>query len=371
MAISREPRAQPDWIVPPGEILAEALGERAMTQAELSRRTARPLKTINEIIKGRSAITPDTALQFEYVLGISARFWLNVEREWQERLARERARGMLEAAASWSSKFPVKALSKLGLVPESASSVELSDALLRFFAVTSPEAWERQVSMSSASFRRARFKSDRYALAAWLRAGAVLAERIKTKPFDASAVRAALPRIRELTELDPLGFHDELLELLSSVGIALILLSEFGATRVYGASYWVSPDKAVIQLSGRGRKDDQFWFSLFHEIGHLLSGGIKRETRLELEERRADVEEANPEEVRANAFARETLVSNDVLAEFPKGLPIGEDQLRATAKRIRIAPGILLGRLQREGRLAWKDLSWVKRTITLHGQGAG
>jgi len=65
----------PDEVSPPGETLLEVLEERGITQAELAERTGRPRKTINEIIKGKAAITPETALQLERVLGVAASFW--------------------------------------------------------------------------------------------------------------------------------------------------------------------------------------------------------------------------------------------------------------------------------------------------------
>ena len=70
---------QPDWSVPPGDVLLEALEERSMTQAELAGRMGRPLKTINEIVKANAAITPDTAIQLERALGVSAQFWNGLE----------------------------------------------------------------------------------------------------------------------------------------------------------------------------------------------------------------------------------------------------------------------------------------------------
>jgi len=77
----------PDYVSPPGETLQEILEERGMSQAELAERTGRPKKTINEIINAKAAITPETALQFERVLGVSASFWNNRERRYREALA--------------------------------------------------------------------------------------------------------------------------------------------------------------------------------------------------------------------------------------------------------------------------------------------
>jgi len=81
---------RPDIVSAPGETLLEMLEERSMTQAELAARTGRPEKTINEIVKGKAAITPDTALQFERVFGTPATFWLDRERLYQEYMARRR-----------------------------------------------------------------------------------------------------------------------------------------------------------------------------------------------------------------------------------------------------------------------------------------
>ena len=89
--MATERRLNPNWAVSPGEILEEALDERGMSQAELARRMDRPVKTINEIVKAKTAITAETALQLEIVLDVPARFWMNLERQYAEALARDRA----------------------------------------------------------------------------------------------------------------------------------------------------------------------------------------------------------------------------------------------------------------------------------------
>ena len=65
--------------MPPGEIIAELLEERCLSQKELARRMGRPQKTINEIIHGKAALTPETAYQLEMVLGTPASYWLTHE----------------------------------------------------------------------------------------------------------------------------------------------------------------------------------------------------------------------------------------------------------------------------------------------------
>ena len=77
-------KSYPDVAIPPGEYLAEEIEARGITQRELARRMGRPLNAINEIINGKKAITAETALQLEVVLPeIAARFWLNLEVDYQ------------------------------------------------------------------------------------------------------------------------------------------------------------------------------------------------------------------------------------------------------------------------------------------------
>src|SRR2546428_9431366 len=112
MATRSQPGWQPDWAVAPGEVLLEALQDRAMTQSELAQRLARPLKTVNEIIKGKAAITPETAIQLERALGISARFWTALEAQFRSTLAQQEAERELAAQANWIDDFPITDLVK-------------------------------------------------------------------------------------------------------------------------------------------------------------------------------------------------------------------------------------------------------------------
>jgi len=90
----------PDSVSLPGETLREVLDERQMTQADLAERMGRPKKTVNEIVQGKAAITPGTALQLERVLGVPAGFWNNLEQTYWEHQAREEEGGGSPLTAS-------------------------------------------------------------------------------------------------------------------------------------------------------------------------------------------------------------------------------------------------------------------------------
>ena len=133
---------EPDYAVPPGNTLIELLDSLGINQAELARRTDRPKKTISGIVRGNVSITADTALQFEKVLGMPASFWLNLEYNYQESLARIKEKEELAGALEWVKQIPVKEMQRYGWIKETNKPIELAQELLSFFGVANVAAWK-------------------------------------------------------------------------------------------------------------------------------------------------------------------------------------------------------------------------------------
>ncbi len=351
---------QRDWVVAPGEILQEALDDREMSQSELARRMGRPTKTINEIVHGKAALTPDTAIQLERTLGITARFWINLEAAYREYLARERAREELEASAAWVDAFPVKELAQHDLIERGPTKADTLASLLRFFGMSSPSAWESHWLAPTTAFRASpAFESSPHAVAAWLRWGELEAAEIRTEPFDAARLRSALREIRGLTRREPfVQTLESVQELLASAGVALVVTPEVGKTRLSGAARWLSADKAIIQLSFRHKSNDHFWFSLFHEARHLLDR--KRTDFIDADE---DAHDRTADEEAADQFARDSLIAPDAWNAFVAAGAFTESVVRTFARRQGIAAGIVVGRLQREKHLPPSHLNNLKKPI--------
>lgn len=351
---------EPDWAVAPGEVLADALAERNMSQSELARRMDRPVKTINEIVNAKAAITPDTALQIERALGISARFWNNLEVEFRAHLARLRADTEMEEAEPWAADFPFADLAAFGAVPPASTKSRKAEAILSFFGVSSTTAWEREWLAPAASFRASpAFQANPKAVAAWLRWGEVEAQTIETAPFDESTFRAAVRSARGLTRSEPISaVLEEIREIFAAAGVALVLTPELKGTHLSGAARWLSPRRALIQISLRHKADDQLWFSLFHESGHVLSGD--RVDSLDLD---SDENAEAPAELAADSFARDELVSPSDWAEFVAAGAMTEARVRAFARDQGIAAGIIVGRLQREDVIPRNRMNNLKRKL--------
>ncbi len=241
------------------------------------------------------------------------------------------------------------------MIPEKTNKVELLEAVLAFFGVASVEAWEEGWSMPQFAFRKSlAFKGKLGAMATWLRLGELEAQKIECKPFDKAAFRAVLDKIRALTVKGPEVFVPRMTALCAARGVALMLVPEIKGASVSGAAKWLTANKAMICLNLRGKSNDRFWFTFFHEAGHILNDS-KKETYI-------DVEYADdPREQNANLFAASLLIPPSY-DEALQGL-ITYRSVETFATQIGIAPGIVVGRLQREGIIDYKQFNGLKQWL--------
>lgn len=355
--MSKEIKSQfvPDYAVPPGETLLETLETVGMSQAELADRTGRPKKTINEIIKGKAAITPETALQLERVLGVPASVWNNLERNYQETLARINEQKRLQKHISWLEKFPMTMLIRNGWIKGSKDKILQLKEVLNFFGVASPEQWSVRWLDAHVSFRKsAVFTSDPYAVAPWLRVGELIAQKTECRPYAAAKFRNALPAIRKLTAQAPEVFQPEIIRLCAECGVAVVFVPELPKIRASGATWWLNPGKAVIQVSLRYKSDDQLWFSFFHEAGHILLHG-KKEIFIESDNN------ASAKEKEADRFASDILIPPRKYMQFIQEGRCNKEAIRDFAAELGIAPGIVVGRLQHSGKMPFSHCNALKR----------
>jgi len=352
---------QPNYAVPPGDTLRETLDFLGMTQAELAERTGRPKKTINEIISGKAAITAETALQFERVLGIPASFWSNLERNYQETLARLKDERQLRSQKEWLKKFPIATLMKLGWLPKEESPVKKLKALLNFFGVAGVEEWVALWQSPQAAFRSSvSFQRNPYAVAAWLRQGEIEAQKTECKPYNLSLFRKSLDNIRPLTIEPPEMFGQRMIRLCAEAGVVVVFVRELPGTRVYGATRWLTPVKALIQLSLRGKTDDHLWFTFFHEVGHILLHG-KRDVFIEANGEGCRETNSNDKECQADQFAQDSLIPPDKCQSFKKAGQFTLTAIQQFAQELSIAPGIVVGRLQHDKVIRFTEGNNLKR----------
>lgn len=339
-----------DLAIPPGEYLEEVLEEMELNQAELARRMGRPAQAVNEIIKGEKAITPETSIQLEKVLGVPAYIWTGLESEYRLIKASQFEAEKAREEEALLIAFPYLELSKLGLVEKTRNALTKVQSLRRFFGVSSLFNL-KGVKEYSPAFRQAVNNSINHeSLAAWLRAGSVMANKINCEEYCKNTLLSKVADIRALTlEGESNNFFPKLKSILQECGIALIVIPHFKKTHTTGATFWVKKDKAVIMMSLRGSWADIFWFSLFHELGHILLHD-KRHTFLEDGVSHPEWEKQENE---ANEFSQKALILAKEFCEFTKRHNFSVSSIKSFSKSIGIAAGIITGRLPHEGFLPY------------------
>lgn len=351
-------RFQPKWpLPPPGDTILDILEEKNWTQSEFADRASYTTKHVSQLVRGKAAITEDTALRLERVLGGSAEFWLSREAKYREAIARAEENERLESETGWLKELPLSDMIKFGWIKKCSKKIEQVSECLKYFGVVSVSAWRLKYPIPSqlAAFKSSeKFEKKPGAVAAWLRRGEQIAEGRACEKYDRQGFIDRLLSFRELTnETDPDMFVPRLINACAEVGVVVVLEPPPAGCPVTGATRWLTPDKALIMLSLRHKSNDHLWFGFFHEAAHILFHG-KRMLFLEIN---GGME--NKHEREADEFASNFLIPKDK-AKTLCDLPCIRSAVEAFADEVGIAPGIVVGRMQHEGYLPMSHLNGLK-----------
>ncbi len=340
---------------PPGDTLAETLEALGMTQIDLADRVGLSRKTVNQIVQGVAPITAETAVKLETALGTPAAFWLNLDANYQEFLARKKQQETFQAGISWLKRIPFKEMIEKCWLPAGQSEEEQVGLALAYYGTATPDLWEACWTKFAVNFRKSKVATNELGIvSAWLRKGELDAQKVQTAPFDADKFHGALKKIRALTKTNADAFQPQMRELCAEAGVALVFTPELKKLRVSGATYWLTKDKALIQLSLLYKSDDHFWFTFFHEARHVLQE-IKNGVFVE------GLKDGDDAEKDANDFAADFLIPKDQYAAFLRRGVFTGTEISCFAAGLNIAPGILVGRLQHDKAIGYDRFNSLKR----------
>lgn len=335
----------PSVVFHPGETLSEKLEEMGMSIKEFAVRTSKPEKTIIAVIKGDSIITSDMSVSFESVTKIPAHFWMNKQRAYDEYIARERRESLIQNSTAWTMLFPVADMIKKGWLAPCKTPREKVIQLFSFFGVSTSRAWEDYYfnQQLKVAFRisLANIKEP-YAISAWLRRGELQAfEQQIEMAYTDKRLKEFLPQMKTLMATHPEDFASRLQMLCLQAGVKLVYTPCLPKAPISGSTRWLN-DTPCIQLSGLHKRNDIFWFSFFHEVGHILLHG-KKDIFLENIDY-TDKQLAKEHE--ADDFASKIVLSPSEEAEIIASGDYTLPSIRYFAEKFNTHPGIIVGRLQ-------------------------
>jgi HTH-type transcriptional regulator/antitoxin HigA len=345
-------RLQPGAVPHPGEMVEEYLKLNGWSQRDLARRTDLTPKTISEICNGKAPITTPTALAFEKVFQRPAHLWLNFQRRYDESQAREKQSARSFEWTDWLSRFPIKEMRKRNFaLPDGYSDV---DVLLGFFGVSSPDSWRTVWNAYSVAYRQTHaVRVLEEPVAAWVREVEIQAKAFQLGSFDEKLFISSLPAVKGLSRrrMDE-STIGALQDACARFGVAVVIVPELPNTGISGCARWLTDSTAVVGLTLRYKTDDQLWFTLFHEFGHILLHRNKKSFVVDNAVEDLTDRDVDPEmqrfESEANRFSADTLIPPNELGEFLRKREFTNESIPAFAERIGVGPGIVVGRLQHD-----------------------
>lgn len=322
---------------PPGATIKEQLEDRGMTQKEFAARMRMSEKHASELINGKVHLTPDMAERLELVLGLPASFWNGLEAIYQEKLAKVLRENEQDQEKELVKKYPYNKLAEWGMVPATRKAGERRNYLCKFFEVTSLSLVESRPLMPIACRKLANTEKSFYSLLTLAQYAKIKARDIETAPFAREKLENCLDDIRALTRHSRMDFEDALTEIFRSCGIALVYLPQLPGAFLHGITFYDN-HKIVLGITMRGKYADKFWFSLLHEISHILCGHIYQADGVsEEDEKEADV------------MAARLLLPQEKLDAFYKVGDFSMSAVQAFAGQIGVSEGIVIGRMQHDG----------------------
>lgn len=342
--------------IPPGETLLEVLESLNMTQKELAGRIGMSVKTINEIIKGKAPITAETALKLEIVLDTPASFWINLESNYREALARIKAQAEIQNDYEILDTIPYVDMARNNWVPKTSKKDEKVMNTRKFFNVALLTSIPTTIT---GAFKKSEGKTiSSYAVASWLRKGQIDANNIECNKFNKIQLRSLIPFFRALTLKEPREVFEVLAEKCRECGVALVLTPLIPKASIDGATQWISSEKALIQLSIRGKRLDRFWFTFFHELAHILHHN-KKEIHINFYTKESHIEDE------ADLLASQWIIPQKEYQKFTSENNISKLSIINFAKSIGIHPCMVVGRLQHDNFIDFNEYNYLIPQINI------
>ena len=344
----------------PGYYVKEIIEDMGITQSEFAQRLNTTDKTLCKLVNAEISLSDDLAQKLAQMMGTSVKVWLDLQTSYTEKILEIKKRKALDEEKRYLKILDYSYFRRLHVVKETRNSAERIAELHKFFKVSSLRVLgEKDFLVACKTAVQDVTEKNIVSSNAWIQTALNGAEKMVCKPFNKKRLQSDLPEIRTMTLQDPSVFFPRLCAIFQECGVAFILLPHLKNSGVNGAVKWINPEKVLLAINNRRLYADVFWFSLFHEIRHILQQKIK-ETFIS-SDKTACISCADKElEADADRFAGDYLIARGEYERFIGNKTWNENNVRIFAQQVGIHPGVVVGRLQHDGHLDYNQLINLK-----------
>jgi len=363
LPIFNDPESSGDEAKCPGIFILAELKRRKWGQATLAEILGRPVSAINELIKGKRALTPEIAVSLGLAFGQPAELWIHREAAYRLAIVKNAPDDETARKAQLFEIAPIKDLQRRCWINPSAQTAhEIEVELTRFLGespseISAPSALARQTTPSSEFSNAQR---------AWLIQARHLANHINVRPYTKASLEAIMPDLRKLAAKPEYSARIPIV--LAEIGIRLVIVEDLPKTRIDGAAFFLDQNaqQPVIALSLRIDRMESFWHTLGHELSHIRhEDPISLDLDLVGENRNQIV---NQMECRANKESAEWLIPTKDINSFSlRAKPwFSKEAIIPFASRMGVHPSIVIGHLNHRGLLEWNRHADMRPKIRDH-----
>lgn len=349
---------QPDWFSKPGDTLLALMEQRELTTEVLAKKLRCERSVVEGLISGSVAVDDRLAGELAHHVGGTPSFWRARQMKYLEALARAASAVPSHSGSAWISQFPHRDIANYGWVDKDSKRDNLVQAYLAYFGVRSPQEWSERYerSMHETAFRTSpTFTSKVGAISAWLRRGEIEAASIQCATWNPGRLRKSIEEIRVLTKAkSPAYFLPRVRRVCAEAGVVVVFVRAPSGCTASGATRFISRNKAMVILSFRYLSDDHFWFTFFHELGHLLL----HKSSMTFVDGEPGI--SGELEAEANSFAADVLIPPGRSEEL-LDLPAKRDPIIRYAVSVGVSEGIVVGQMQHRKVISSKQMNFLKR----------
>ncbi len=321
----------------PGIYIKESLEVIEMTAKEFSIRTGISERTLSPIINGKGDITFDVAFKLALFFDNSIDFWTNLQNQYNLYILEENKTKEFEQEWQLAKKVK-KYLLEINAIALDDSKKDVVLKCRKLIGVNNLSLLNKKDSFACLKEEHTKKNVDYFIQNFWIALALNEARKKNDRPFNKKVLNSSLKEIRNLTTKEPSIFMPRLKEILKNSGISFVLLPYLPKSNIYGVTKWFSKDNVMLAISNRGGKADLFWFTLFHEISHVLMEH-HREALVNIE---------GKEDEEADNMATNMLTPEKDWFEFISKNNFSKATINEFANRIGVLPMIVLGRLHKE-----------------------
>lgn len=331
----------------PGYYIGEVIEDMGISQAEFAQRLGTTPKTLSTIVNGQISLSNDIAEKLSAMLGTGVEVWMNLQMTYNQKILEIEREKLLDEQAETAALIDYSYFVNVAGLSNTKSVHERITNLCKYLKVSDLRILMEKDFLVNFRTGISNIQTKNIVNSrAWIQTALNFSSEIEAKPFDVDKLKSYLPELRSMTIQEPKVFLPRMREIFSECGVVFVLLPHLKNSGVNGAVKWINNERVVLAMNDRGADADKFWFSLFHEIKHVLQQKVKT---VFVNSSVSEMMDMNSRyEAEADTFATNYLIPPADYKRFSPTKYTSDSEILEFAESIGVHPGIVAGRMQHD-----------------------